>query len=77
MATVFMLDEPEASALLTLVQRTGRSADELVREAVQRYIQQQIPERRALLKQARGMWQQREDLPSVADLRREFDHRME
>lgn len=77
MATVFMLDEPEASALLTLVQRTGRSADELVREAVQRYIQQQIPERHALLKQARGMWQQREDLPSVADLRREFDHRME
>ena len=76
MATAILLHEPEATALQTLVHRTGRSADELVREAVQQYIQQHtLADRRMLLQQARGMWQHREDLPPVSELRREFDER--
>jgi hypothetical protein len=76
MTTAVVLREPEATALQNLVQRTGRSADELVREAVQQYIQRYtFSDRHALLQQARGMWQHRDDLPSLAELRREFERR--
>lgn len=74
MTTSVVLTEPEAIALQNLVQRTGRSADELVREAVQQYIQHHtVADRHALLQQARGMWQYRDDLPPLAELRRELD----
>ena len=77
MTTAITLNEPEASALLTLVQRTGRPADELVREAIQQYIQQHtLVDRHALLQQARGMWQHRDDLPQLSQLRHEFDERV-
>ena len=74
MTTAVVLREPEATALQNLAQRTGRSADELVREAVQQYT---LSDRHALLQQARGMWQHRDDLPSLAELRREYDRQGE
>lgn len=78
MTTAITLTVPEATALQNLVQRTRRSADELVREAIQQYIQHYtLTDRHALLQQARGMWQHRDDLPSLAELRREFDQRAE
>lgn len=78
MTTAITLAEPEATALQNLVQRTGRSANDIVREAVLQYIQQYtLTDRHALLQQARGMWRHRDDLPSLTELRCEFDRRAE
>jgi len=72
--TQIYLTESEQQALRALSRRTGRTQSELIREAVDRFIAQpEKIDRRSLLKQARGMWQSREDLPDLAALRREFD----
>ena len=57
-----------------IAQQTGKTPDELLHEAVAQFLAQfQHTRRRALLQQARGIWQDRTDLPSLATLRREFD----
>jgi hypothetical protein len=72
--TQIYLTEPERQALRALTSRTRRTQSELIREAVDHFIAQSGPlDRRALLRQARGLWQDREDLPDFAALRREFD----
>jgi hypothetical protein len=72
------LTEQEQTTLETIAQRTGKTPDELIHEAVKRLIAQfQAEDRLHLLRQARGMWKDRTDLPSVADLRREWDRRLE
>jgi hypothetical protein len=46
----------------------------LIREAVDHLIiQYQHKERRALLQGAKGIWKDRDDLPSLKELREEFD----
>jgi hypothetical protein len=72
--TQIYLTEIEQQALRVLARRTGRTQSELIREAIDRFIAQaeQI-DRRLLLQQARGLWQNRTDLPDFAALRREFD----
>ena len=75
--TAITLTEQEQVSLRDIAQQTGKTPDELLHEAVAQFLAQfQQMRRRALLQQARGMWQDRPDLPSVATLRREFD-RME
>jgi hypothetical protein len=37
----------------------------------------QLEDRLSLLRQARGMWKDRTDLPSLTDLRREWDRQIE
>ena len=72
--TQIYLTEIEQQALRVLSRRTGRSQSELIREAVDQLIaKSEKPDRRALLQQARGIWQAREDLPDFAALRRELD----
>lgn len=72
--TQIYLTEAEQQALRALSRRTGRTQSELIREAVDQLIaQSERTDRLAALKQARGMWQDREDLPDFAALRREFD----
>ena len=76
-STAITLTEQEQISLRDIAQQTGKTPDELLHEAVAQFLAQfQQMRRRALLQQARGMWQDRTDLPSVATLRREFD-RME
>ena len=76
-STAITLTEQEQISLRDIAQQTGKTPDELLHEAVAQFLAQfQQMHRRALLQQARGMWQDRTDLPSVATLRREFD-RME
>ena len=78
MATSIVLTEQEETELHQIAQQTGKSEHDLVREAVTQYIQQyQATDRRHLLQQARGMWRDRTDLPSLDSLRREFDQRGE
>lgn len=70
---IILTDEQQAE-LQVIAQQTGKSEDELVREAVEQLISQFRWEvRRAMIQQARGMWQDRTDLPDFAALRSEFD----
>jgi hypothetical protein len=72
------LTEQEQTALETMAQRTGKTPDELVHDAVKQLIAQfQYEDRLSLLRQARGMWKDRTDLPSFADIRREWDRQTE
>jgi hypothetical protein len=73
-STAITLTEQEQLSLRAIAQQTGRTPEELLHEAVAQFLAQfQLTRRRALLQQARGMWQDRTDPPSLATLRREFD----
>ncbi len=72
--TELNLTEQERSALQEISQRTGKTENELIREAVGQLINGfQVENRLVLMQQARGIWKDRSDLPSFADLRREWD----
>jgi hypothetical protein len=72
--TQIYLTEAEHHALRTLSHRTGRSQSELIRDAIDEMLATQEPaNRQLLLRQARGMWAARTDLPNVAQLRSEFE----
>ena len=72
------LTEQEQTALETIAQRAGKTPDELVHDAIQQLIAQfQSEDRLRLLRQARGMWKDRSDLPTLTDLRREWDRQTE
>lgn len=64
------LTDEQWAILHTIVQRTGRTEQDLIREAVDQLI---FRYRRTWLRQARGMWRDRTDLPDFAAIRREFD----
>jgi hypothetical protein len=73
-STVITLTEQEQLSLRAIAQQTGKTPEELLHEAIAQFLAQfQQTRRRALLQQARGMWRDRTDLPSLATLRREFD----
>lgn len=68
------LTEQELQALDTLAQRTGKTQEELLHTALQQFLSQtQHEERLTLLQQARGLWKDRTDLPSLETLRADFD----
>lgn len=72
------LTTQEQTALETMAQCLGKTPDELVHDAVKQLIAQfQSEDRLGLLRQARGMWKDRTDLPSPAELRREWDRQTE
>jgi hypothetical protein len=72
--TQIYLTKKERKALKTLADRLGRSQSELIRLAVDRYIElYQQGSRLELLRQARGVWAEREDLPDFRTIRRELD----
>jgi hypothetical protein len=72
------LTEQEQTVLETMAQRAGKTPDEVVHNAIQQLIEQfQSEDRLRLLRQARGMWKDRTDLPSLTDLRREWDRQTE
>lgn len=72
--TEISLTEQERGALDEIAQRTGKTQEELVREALIRLIASfRREDRRALMRQAKGIWKDRDDLPPLAELRREWD----
>ncbi len=72
--TQLYLTEEERAALRTIARQTGKKQSELIRRALDDFIDRFQPQdRQALLKQARGMWQGRDDLPDFRALRRELD----
>jgi hypothetical protein len=68
------LDEQSSAALRAIARQAGKTPDEMIREAVEQLIRRhQQTDRGALLRQARGMWQDRTDLPALDTLRSELD----
>ena len=74
MATrLHILTDQQQAALQVIAEQTGQSEEELVREAVEQLIDQfDHAHRLALLRQARGMWQDRTDLPDFDAIRRDY-----
>ena len=72
--TQIYLTEDERKRLAILSEMTGKKQSELIREAVDRYIDQfGEARRRAILEAAAGMWAGRADLPDVTSIRQEWD----
>jgi len=74
--TQIYLTAREKSALAALSRVTGKKQSELIREAVDRLIEESDGARRdAARTRAAGMWKDREDLPHFRHLREEWDRR--
>lgn len=72
------LTDSELNALRALALSTGKSQEELLRDAVERFLGTlENANRLSLLRQARGIWKDREDLPDLRELRSEFDRQQE
>jgi hypothetical protein len=72
--TQIYLSEQERQGLQALALSSGRSQSALIREAIDTFLQQQQPQGRlARLRQARGLWAERSDLPEWSVLRGEMD----
>ena len=67
------LAEAERQGLQALALRSGRSQSALIREAIDAFLQQQPQGRLARLRQGRGLWAERSDLPAWSALRGELD----
>lgn len=73
-ATQVYLTPEEKRGLEALARRTGRSEDELIREAIDAMLARSPASgRRSLLRQARGVWADRDDLPDFSAFRGEWD----
>jgi Arc/MetJ-type ribon-helix-helix transcriptional regulator len=72
--TQIYLSEAERQGLQALGQRSGRSQSDLIREAIDSFLERHQPQSRlARLRAARGLWANREDLPEREDVRQELD----
>lgn len=74
--TQIYLTEREREALASLAESTGKKQSELIREAVDRFLDESsAAQRRAAIRRMAGMWKGRKDLPDFKTLRREWDRR--
>jgi hypothetical protein len=74
MTTTVTLTEQEHIVLTQLAQQTGKTEDELLHDAITQYLSHiNLAYRRQLLREARGMWQDRTDISDIHALRREWD----
>ena len=72
-AQITLTDE-ESQTLQELSQLTGVTPEVLLHQAVELYLGRHQPAPRLLaLRRGRGMWSQRDDLPTLIELRREWD----
>jgi hypothetical protein len=72
--TQIYLTEKEQAALRNLARQTGKKQSELIRRAIDDFIDRYQPrDRLAIMEQAWGIWKDRDDLPDFQALRREFD----
>ena len=74
MTTQLNLTDSESEAIQALSLTQGKTEEELLHEAIEQFLSgHQSESRLALLRQARGLWKEREDLPDFAGLREEWD----
>jgi lipase chaperone LimK len=74
--TQIYLTESEKAQLETIALTRGVKQSELIRDAVDQLIEKYTPSQRlARIKQARGLWKNRSDLPALRDLRSGWSRR--
>jgi len=72
--TQIYLTDVQRRALKSIARRLGRTQSDLIRSALDTYIEWQTPaERIALLRAGRGLWKGRRDLSELAAVRSELD----
>jgi len=72
--TQIYLTEDERDGLEAVASSTGKKQSELIRDAVDRFLDLAQGDRRAaILKEAAGLWRSRRDLPDFAAARRSWD----
>ena len=72
--TQIYLSDAERQGLQALAQRSGRSQSALIREAIDSFLERHQPQGRlARLRQARGLWAGRDDIPAWRGLRGELN----
>ena len=72
LTTQVTLTDQQTRALRSIAQLTGKTEKEVIVEAVEQFIAQHTTlDRHAALLQAKGMWQNRTDLPDLRTLREE------
>lgn len=68
------LSESQSQAIQALGQSTGKSQEEVLHQAIEQLLaQHRVENRLAALRQARGIWRERQDLPDLTELRNEWD----
>lgn len=73
--TQVYLTKEERDGLKAASEATGKKQSELIREAVDQYLEVARGERRqAILKEAAGLWADRKDLPDFKKERESWDH---
>jgi hypothetical protein len=72
--TQIYLTDRQRSELVSISKTLGKKQSELIREAVDRFIEQVGRSRRELVfKEAAGIWKNRTDLPDFKAIRAEWD----
>ena len=72
--TQINLTEQNRQALVEISLLTGKSQQELITSAIEELIKSYQQQKRLdLMRQARGIWQEREELPNLEQLRTEFN----
>jgi predicted DNA-binding protein len=72
--TQVYLTEEERVGLDNVSEATGRKQSELIREAVDRFLDLAEGSRRdAILREVAGLWRTRDDLPDFGAVRRSWD----
>ncbi len=72
--TQIYLTERQRDELAAIAKTAGKKQSELIREAVDRLIDQSGQNRRkTVLQEAAGIWKDREDLPNFKETRTEWD----
>ena len=72
--TQIYLTERQRSQLAAIAKTLNKKQSELIREAVDRYIDQSgTSQREAVLRETAGIWKDRKDLPDFKVIRTEWD----
>jgi predicted DNA-binding protein len=72
--TQVYLTEEERKGLLAVAKATGKKQAELIREAVDHYLDRALQRKRDhIMKEAAGMWGRRDDLPDFRKVRESMD----
>lgn len=68
------LTESEVQAVQALSQSKGKTQEEILHDAIEQFlVQHKVENRLTALRQARGIWQKRQDLPDYIELRNEWN----
>ena len=68
------LTDTESQIIQDITKSTGKTQDDVLHEAIEQFIARfTSQDRGTLLRQARGMWKDRDDLPDFETIRREWD----